>query len=643
MNGAAWNCFWVWFQTLPRRQRMLVHAFWASQLSMVLLVLLAPRAFAAGMDAVVGFTGIHDSYGVPLVNNQFINGDDSLFDWNGVLPRIHAGTSISTGIVNAIGEAETAFIVITVALFLWFIRVLRSVFWNHLIGGIFSSVGLSLNALLDSTPVLYIGMLVGTFAGVLAMGIGRYTAGRMMIGTTWALGIIGVSLGRNVLTDMLAPSGWIDKIRVVSEGAAGVLLRQGRAIGAGTSPLDAQTNKLETGFADATRQALQDWMLGRVVDPRSGGGSSRAGTDLACSQAWTAGQKSGNPVYLAQQLAGSPSDGVAAACPNDVLMHIQHVNLFNGLFIWLLLMGCLAIGAWFSWCGLNCLFRFIAHGAFAIGFVVYGLFPSFPRRFLKLVSADFVVQGLSYGIYTVLIGLYVMVLLAAWMVAGHIPLIGEMVINRLVITAITMVLLTAYVAHVRKIHRMATQLPEGGNLSASKLTAPATMAATAGLSAAAASRGGRFAATGGGRSGGGGGVNNKATSARINAGLQAAQSALSFMHPGAAAVGAIAGGFGSAAAGALGQKKAGDDEKKESGGKSPASVTPPSPAGRGPSGPAGSSPAAGGQRSPDHAQRARQRASTARSEASSVAAQTALKRPGGKSTPVRGGGSGFFQ
>jgi hypothetical protein len=644
MNGAAWSCFWAWSFTLSRRQRMVLHAFWVVQLVAVLAVLLAPHAFAAGLDAVVGFTGVHDSYGVPLVTNSFVNGDDSLFDWNGVLPRIHAGTSISTGIVNAIGEAETAFIVVTVALFLWLIRALRSVFWNHLIGSIFSSVGLSLNALLDSTPVLYTGILVGTFGGVLAMGVGRYTAGRMMIGTTWALGIVGVSLGRNVLASMLAPAGWIDKIRVISEGAAGVMMRQSHTIGAGVSPLDNQSNRLETGFADATRQALQDWMLGRVVDPRiAATGAARPGTDGACSQAWTLGQKSGNPTTLAQHLAGSPSDGIAPACPTDVLMHIQHVNLFNGMFIWLLLLGCLGVGAWFAWCGLNCRFRFVAHGAFAVGYLVYGLFPTFPRRFLKLVSADIVVQGLSDGLYTILTGLYVMVLLAAWTVAGHIPLIGELAINRLVITAITMVLLTGYVSHVRKIHRMATQLPVAGNVSASKLAAPATMAAAAGLSAGVASRGGRFAASGGGRGGGGGGVNNKATSARINAGLQAAQTALSRLHPATAAAGAIAGGFGSAAMSAHGQKKAEAAEKKESGGKTPSSVTPPAPGGRGPAGPAGAAPAAGGQRSPDHVQKARQRASTARSDASSVAAQTALKRPGGRSAPVRGGSSGFIQ
>ncbi len=631
MNVAAWQCLSVWLASLPRWQRLLVRAFWVSQILALLLMLFAPHAAAAGLDAVVGFTGVRDSYGVPLVNNRFINGDDSLFDWNGVLPRIHAGTSISTGIVNAIGQAETSWIVVSVALFLWLIRALRSVFWNHLIGSVFSSVGLGLDTLVNSTPALAAGILVGTFAGVAAMGIGHHTAGRMMIGSTWAIGIVGLPLARRVGSNMLGPAGWIDKIRVVSEGAAGVLMRQGRDVGAGTSGLDGQVNRLETGFADATRAALQDWMLGRVVDPRSvGPGSAKPRTDLACSQAWTAGQMSGDPMMLAQRMAGDPSSHVPPACPDDVLMHIQHVNLFDGVFITLLLWACLGIGAWFAWCGLNCRFRFIAHGAFAPAYLVYGIFPSFPRRFLKLVSADFVVQGMSDGLYTILTGLYVMILLAAWMAAGALPVIRDAALARLVVTAILMVLFVGYVAHVRKLHRIAAQLPAAGNVSPSKLAAPATMAATAGLSALAASRGGRFGAAGGGRAG----VNNKATSARINAGLQAAQIALSRLHPATAAAAAVAGGFGSAAFSAFGQKRAGDQEKKSSGGGGSAAVPAPKSGGR---------PSGGGHRAPDHVQRAQQRAAAARADATSVAQQTALQRPGGKSRPVGGGGSGFVR
>lgn len=639
MTPAAWQCFTAWSVTLPPRQRMLLRALAAAQITMVLLMVFAPHAAAAGLDAVVGFTGVRDSYGVPLVSNRFINGDDSLFDWNGVLPRIHAGTSISTGIVNAVGEAETAWIVVSVSIFLWLIRALRSVFWNHLIGSVFSSVGLGMNTLLNSTPALAAGILVGTFGGVLAIGMGHYTAGRLTIGSTWALGIVGVPLSKHVGSEMLAPSGWIDKIRVVAEGAAGVLMRQGRDIGAATSGLDGRANKLETGFADATRAALQDWMLGRVVDPgkvTDNAAGSGAGSDAACSQAWTAGQRSGDPMVLAQRMAGDPAHHVAAACPHDVLMHIQHVNLFDGVFIMVLLWACLGIGAWFAWCGLNCRFRFIAHGAFAPGFLVYGLFPTFPRRFLKLVSADFVVQGLSDGVYTILTGLYVMILMGTWVVVGALPVIGVLPTGRLMITAMMMVLFVGYVAHVRKLHRMAAQLPAAGNVSPAKLAAPATMAAGAGLSAMAASRGGRFTAGSGGRAG----VNNKATSSRINAGLQAAQIALSRLHPAVSATASIAGGFGSAALSAAVQKRAADQEKKESGGGR-GSAAVPSPAGRGPSGPAGRSSASGGSRPADHVQRAQQRASAARSDAAAVTRQTALQRPGGKSRPVGGPGSGF--
>lgn len=639
MNIVVWQAVSQWVRTLPRWQRLVARSVWVAHLAALLLVVFAPQAFAAGLDTVVGFTGMTDSYGVPLGSNRFINGDDSLFDWNGVLPRQHVGGGISTGIINAIGETETGIIVVSVSIFLWLLRVLRSIFWTKLFGSIFATVGFSVNHVLDSAPFLAAGIVAGTLAGVLAIGTGRHTGGRMTIAATWAVGIVGLSVGKHLVGSVVAPAGWIDKIRTVGDGIAGVLMRQGREIGAGHTSFDTRADKLETGFADATRSALQQWMLGRVVDPRSAppaAATPKAGSDWACSQAWTAGQRSGDPTVLAQYIAGHGRS--APACPKDVLQHIQHVSPFDGVFIALLLWACIGVGAWFAWCGLNCLFRFIASAAFAPAFVVYGLWPSFPRRFLKLVGGDFVVQGLSYGLYTVLTGIYVLMLLTCWLTAGRLPYVMDSVINQLVVTAIVMVLFVGYVAHIRKLHRMATQLPAASDVKPHQLLAPATMAATAGVSAAAAARGGIFTA---GRAGGGG-VNSKNTSARINAGLQAGQMALSRLHPAAAAAGAIAGGFGSAAAAARGQSKAASQEKKEK-------TTAASGAGRSPAGAAGAAP--GGRRSqdssrsPDYVQRAQQRAAAARHDAAAVATQTALRRPGssaGGSRPVPGGGGAGF-
>lgn len=300
---SAYAFFSVWMASRPRWQRWLVHTMWVIELAGVALFLFAPHAAAAGLDGVLGFTGVKDSYGVPLASTMFVRADDALFDWNGVLPRVRAGTSISAGIGNAICAFGTSSIVVTASLLLWLIRALRSVFWNDLFGSIFSTIGFSINKVLDSTPFLTMGILLGTFAGVMLIGVGRYTAGRATIAVTWLLGIFGLSFGRGLLGDLLGPSGWIDNVRTVAGGVAAVLMGQGRSLSAGTTALDAGADRMETGFADAIRQALQQWMLGRVVD----GGAAAPGADAACSQAWTTGQLSGNPTTLVQS--------IAAGCP----------------------------------------------------------------------------------------------------------------------------------------------------------------------------------------------------------------------------------------------------------------------------------------------------------------------------------------
>lgn len=515
--------WWLWFRGRPRWARFVLHGVWAVQLVSVALVVLAPRVWAAGLDSVFSFTGVRDSFGVPLASMSYVNADDALFDWNGVLPRVHAGSSLSNGVLNAIGAAETGLIVVSVCVMLWLVRALQSTVWNDLFGSIFTTLGFSIDKVLNSAPFLGIGLLLGTLMGVLLIGVGRATAGRTVIAATWLLGSIGIVFGRDLLAKLVSPNGWINQVHAVGTGVAGALMRRGAEMG---STPGGRFSQMETGFADATRQVLQQWMLGRVVDP--GTRWSAGSGDAACSAAWTQGQLTGNRAELVESIANS--------CPQDVLTHIQSVNVFDGLAIWVVLVACLGVAAWFSWCALNCLFRVLFWGGFAQVFVIYGLVPGFPRRFLKLAAGDFVSQLLSYGVYFVLTGVYVVVLTTVWGVS--VPRMSGSVMGQLVVTGVVMVLLVMMVRHVARLHGQATGLPSAGDMTARHVAAPLSMAAAAGISAA--------------RSGSGGGpINNPGTSARINAGMQAAQMALSRIHPAAAAVGAIGGAVGSVGASAV--------------------------------------------------------------------------------------------
>lgn len=601
---------WIWVLARPRWQRYAFFTVWGVQLALFALFVFAPRAYAEGADSIFSFFGVKDSSGVPLTSNMWVRADDSLADWNGVLPRIHAEQGMAAGINNVVGGFFTSLIVVSAAFMLWVMRALRAVFWNELFGSIFSTIGMGIDKVLNSAPFLGIGIVLGTLIGIGMMTFGHYTGGRMTIAMTWFLGIFGLTFGRGLLGDMLAPSGWIDTVRTVGSGIAGTLMSQGRVISDGSTAVDRKFDDMQIGFADAIRQALQQWMLGRSIDG-----------DPVCSAAWNSGQKSGNAKTLAE--------GIFANCPQEVTAHIGTGGLGEGAFLWLIILACLAVGAWFAWCGLMCLFRALFYAGFAPGFIIYGLFPGFPRRFLRLTASDFITQVLSYGGYMVLTGVYVLVLMATWNVpaARASAALSNSVTARMLITGIVMILFTATVRHIGKLHRAAMQMPSSNHPSPGKMLAPASAAAAAGIAGASAARGGRLV---GGSGGGGSPVNNKATSARINAGMQAAQMALSRMHPAAAAAGALAGGFGSAGAGIAhrafkGGSKDSDQSRPRSGG------------GRGPAGRAGSGGPAG-RAGTDPAQRAKDLAMATRQEAANIARQT-MQRPGRSTAAPAGSGS----
>lgn len=624
-NTATYQWFWAWFMSQPRRLRWALHALWGVQLAGFLAFLLAPQAAADTVDGLLGFTGVKDSHQIPLTAIMYVRADDTLFDWNGVLPRINTGVSVSDGIAAAVGAWITSFIAVSVSFMLWIIRTLRSTFWGGLLGSIFKVVGFSIEQVVNAGPFLPLGVLTGLFLGVAMMVFGRYTAGRITILVTVAIGTIGMSLGHDAVNKLLAPAGWLNRVRSVADGIAGTLMRQGRLMGSGRTGIDRKFDELQTGFADATRQGLQQWMLGRIVDGQDAS-QIRAGvrSDALCSLAWDSGQRSGNAKTLLTY--------IVKACPADVQTHLSNISQFEGLFLWALLMACLAVGAKYAWNGLNCLFRALGYAAFALGILIYSLFGGFARRFGKLAAGDFVNQILSYGVWVVMTGIYVLVLMTCYQLKNGNPL-ADSLIGRLVVTAIVMIMLTTFLRHLGKLHEIAMRQPSAPDVSPGKLAAP--IAAGAGA-AAAMGLSGAMAVRGGG--GGGRPVNNRSTASRINAGLGAAQRALSFAHPAASAAGAVAGGFGSAGLSAF-QSRRGDG-----GGTSGGSGGSPRPVGRS-DGPGNASRGPGG--SDDAASRASERAQRVREDAAALARSTALRRPGGGTASTRpagnpGGGSGFF-
>lgn len=616
--------WWLWWRTRAPWMQLSAALFLIIEVVGVALVLFAPEA-AASAGGMLGFTGIRNSHDVPLTSIMYVPSDDTLVDWNGVLPRInpHVGAGISAGIGNAAGRFVTALIVVTAAFMLWLLRALRSGVWAELFGSVFSAIGFSIDKIVTSAPLLALAILIGTAAGVVMIGVGRGTGGRAAIGATWLIGIVGFGFGHSVFSRLVAPAGWIDQVGSVGSEISATLIAQGARISSAAGAVGKWLDRMEVGFADGITQALQDWMLGTTLDGAGGkSAASTQGSYAACAQAWDTGQRSGNSAVLGHLMQEQ--------CPATVIAHIGDAGVIEGLFLWAVILGALGTGAWFAWCGLMCLFRVNFYGAFAPAFILYGVIPSFPRRFLKLSASDFVVQLFSYGIYIVLTGAYVLALMTTWQLPA--AKIGGWTgpVPRLMVTAVVMVALVGAVRHVAKLHRAAMAAPASASSSpaamAGRMAAAAGGVAALGTSGAAAYRAAAGAT-------GGGAVSNRSTASRINAGLSAAQTALSRAHPVAGAVGALAGGLGPPA---MQRAAASIQPSSAAGGNwSPA----PSSSGGSPGGGAGrNAPARGGGE--NLRDRAAARANDIRASAAQLARESTIGRRG-SADPVRGSTSGL--
>ncbi|MDM2164771.1 hypothetical protein PP352_21710 [Mycobacteroides abscessus] len=557
---------YVW-ATRPRWQKTLVHGFWIVQTFGVLLFTFAPVAAAEGVDSVLSFTGIPDSSGVRVADNMYIRADASALDWNGVLPEIHPERLGNIG-TNVVGEFWVSLTKLIVGLGLWLVMAAKSAVFNKLFGEIFTAIGWSFHLTLNSTPLILMALSMATLIGVAMIAFGKIAAGRTTIIIAWALGTVGLATARGLLGDLVAPQGWMTKVRTVADGFAGTLMRQGNALSSGTTVADQKYGTFVIALADAlVRNPLQVWMLGRAVG--SGKGITPSGTalgegqrtDALCAAAWDAGMKSHSQAKLVTGLANN--------CPTDIVEHMTMFSPWDGLIIAGAAFLCVGVAAWWAFCALKCLFYAIGTGAFAEAFILVGLIPGWLRRFLGLVSIDFATQIISYAMYTILSSVYVLVL----GVCFKLPYKAfgvDFVIARIFITAVVMVLFFKLIRHWGQLYRQAIGLPGSGLASAAAPVKAALGAAGAGAAfglagASAMGRAGGVGASAGGQ------VNNANTNSRIgagmSAGMQAAAGAMAFAHPGAAALGSMAGGFGSAGLAAFGGggKSSGGGEKDKGG------------------------------------------------------------------------------
>jgi hypothetical protein len=312
-----------WYLTNPRLRRPAL-LLAALQALSVAAVCAAPRAGASANAAVLNWTGLTDSYGVPIgdyylaiasVRDQITQAGPGL-GWNPATWTVwsmHAMEVMATGLTTAtVLTGEAGLFIGLVTLAVWVMKVTVSTYWLTVIGEIARAVS---GAVIDVTT--RVGLLlavipVGVFIGVSTIRRGEAGRGTTMILIALTMPALSVAVFTDPAGEMYGPNGLLAFGRRIGFSVAEAATHNGSVGGTTGGQVDALTASLIT---HTVREPLQLWNFGHVVD-RVGG----------CGAAWSAAVSAG--------VSDGPITAMAACGDRGAVAYAQHLdgtNIWTGL------------------------------------------------------------------------------------------------------------------------------------------------------------------------------------------------------------------------------------------------------------------------------------------------------------------------
>ena len=297
----------------------------------------AGQAVAAGNDAVLGWTGLRDTYGVcpwdyyfalPSLGEEIsatgpaitVADPASWARWLGHTFGLVA-TTVTAG---ALLTVEAGLFVGITALALWLFRVTVSSYWLLVVGQIAQGITSGVVAVTTRGGLLLIAIPLGVFVGVLTVRRGEAGRGATMILTALAVPALAVAVFSDPASQMYGPDGVLAFARRVGFSVAAAATRNG-AVGGG---FDAQVDALSASIlTHVVREPLQLWNFGHVVD-RVGG----------CGAAWSAAVARGG--------GDTPVRAMAACGDHAAVRYAQHLS-GNSAWIGAVMVGCALLLGWF--------------------------------------------------------------------------------------------------------------------------------------------------------------------------------------------------------------------------------------------------------------------------------------------------------
>lgn len=282
-------------------------------------VVAAPPAFASTMAGVLNWTGIADSYGVPLGSYYLsvVSTREAIMEAGPDLslnPTSWArwlGNAVVTGVshdtvVNWL-QAQVSVYVFMITIALWLLRFAMSSTWLYWLATWFRPLFEVLRTLLMDMWIFPICLTLGLAYGAFQMlWHGRRGHGWSIMLSSVAIGVIGIVLvwKGDPLGELSGDHGLLFQARTLAFTAAQGAINNGSLVpGADTA---ANLNHLSGVTADAVlRHPLQLLNFGMVVDNVGG-----------CSNAYSTALMAGDgQIIPSLGMPGSPGSGVADALP----------------------------------------------------------------------------------------------------------------------------------------------------------------------------------------------------------------------------------------------------------------------------------------------------------------------------------------
>jgi hypothetical protein len=402
------RCY-LWYLDHPRlgRPALLLAAVHALA---VLAVCAAPQAGAATNSMVLDWTGLRDTYGVPIgdyylaiasARDQIAAAATGLgFNpdtWMAAMT--HALASVMTGLAAAnVLTAEAGLFVGIVAMALWLLKVTVSTYWLTVIGEIARAIAGAVIQVTTAAGLLLIAVPIGVFAGAMTVKRGEAGRGATMIGIAMTLPAASVAIFDDPAGLMYGPDGLLAFARRVGFSVASAATHNGALAGpAGPGQVETLTASLIT---HTVREPLQLWNFGHVVD-RVGG----------CGAAWSAAVSRG--------FANGPIGAMTACGDRTAVAFAQRLdgtNIWVGL-VFVAAAGLLAVFMVVSgWAVLKVSVKAIWTTVILLPTLWVGAIPGAPQRRAADVVWQFFRHGvevLVYIVYVSVIGLAVQQIVSA--------------------------------------------------------------------------------------------------------------------------------------------------------------------------------------------------------------------------------------